>query len=350
LRWWQLQQLPLVRSDSGLLSDGSEVGLNSKTLRIGTRGSLLALRQSHWVRDVLIQQWPGLNVELQIIKTTGDIILDVPLAKVGGKGLFVKEIEEALSAADVDLAVHSMKDVPAVLPEGLMIAAIPLREDPRDVLVTHAARSLAEIAPKAKVGTSSLRRSAQLKVLRPDLVVENLRGNLDTRLRKVEDGHYDAIILAAAGLHRMGWQHRISQYLDADQFVPAVGQGAIGIEARAADREVLRYLVPLHHAVTAVAVTAERSFLKELEGGCQVPIAGHARVRGDEVEFTGLVASVNGDQVLRHSARAAVTDAQGLGWRVARELLAAGARRILDETYHNVPRAGHPRADARFFP
>jgi hydroxymethylbilane synthase len=326
------------------------VALNSKTLRIGTRGSLLALRQSHWVRDALMQQWPGLNVELEIIKTTGDKILDVPLSKVGGKGLFVKEIEDALLAADVDLAVHSMKDVPAVLPEGLLIAAIPLREDPRDVLVTHASGLLADIPAGAKVGTSSLRRSAQLKVLRPDLVVENLRGNLDTRLRKVHDGHFAGIILAAAGLHRMGWQHRISQYLDADQFLPAVGQGAIGIEARAADNEVLRYLAVLHHTESAVAVAAERSFLKELEGGCQVPIAGYARVQGGEVEFTGLVASVNGERVLRHSARAAVTDAQGLGLRVARELLAAGARRILDETYQNVPKAGHPGADARPFP
>jgi hydroxymethylbilane synthase len=324
--------------------------LNSKTLRIGTRGSLLALRQSYWVREALMQQWPGLVVELQIIKTTGDKILDVPLAKVGGKGLFVKEIEEALLAAEVDLAVHSMKDVPAVLPEGLFIAAIPLREDARDVLVAHAAGSLREVPRGARVGTSSLRRSAQLKALRPDLAVENLRGNLDTRLRKVQEGHYDAIILAAAGLHRMDWQQRITQYLEAAEFLPAVGQGAIGIEARRADSEVLRYLAPLQHLETAVAVAAERSFLKELEGGCQVPIAGHARIQGDQVELTGLVAAVNGDQVLRHRACAPVADAPALGRKVAQHLLEAGARRILDEAYRTTPEAGLARSDGDTYP
>jgi hydroxymethylbilane synthase len=324
--------------------------LNSKTLRIGTRGSLLALRQSHWVRDALLQQWPGLEVELHIIKTTGDKILDVPLAKVGGKGLFVKEIEDALLATEVDLAVHSMKDVPAVLPEGLFIAAIPLREDARDVLVAHAAGSLAEVPRGGRVGTSSLRRAAQLKARRPDLLVENLRGNLDTRLRKVQEGQYDAIILAAAGVHRMEWQQHITEYLDPDEFLPAVGQGAIGIEARLVDSEVLRYIAPLHHLETAVAVAAERSFLKELEGGCQVPIAGHARVRGDEVEFTGLVAAVNGDQVLRQRAWAPVADATALGRNVARRLLDAGARRLLDDVYRAAPEAGQARPDGNSYP
>ena len=307
--------------------------MKPKTLRIGTRGSLLALQQSNAVKSALEEYWPGLTVTLEIIKTTGDKITDVPLAKVGGKGLFVKEIEDALLAGEVDLAVHSMKDVPAALPEQLEIVAIPQREDARDVLVMHRGESLAELPERAKIGTSSLRRAAQIRLLRPDLVIENLRGNLDTRLRKVQEGLYDAIILAAAGLHRMGWQHRITHYLEPEQFLPAVGQGAIGIEARRTDAEVLRYLEPLHDPDTAFAVTAERSFLLELEGGCQVPIAGHAKVQGLEVEFTGLVASVDGREVFRSRARAPRSDVRRLGQAIARELLAAGAQRILAEVY-----------------
>jgi hydroxymethylbilane synthase len=307
--------------------------LNPKTLRIGTRGSLLALQQSNGVKSALEEHWPGLTVTLEIIKTTGDKITDVPLAKVGGKGLFVKEIEDALLAGEVDLAVHSMKDVPAALPEQLEIVAIPGREDARDVLVMHRGQSLAELPERAKIGTSSLRRAAQMKLLRSDLVIENLRGNLDTRLRKVQEGLYDAIVLAAAGLHRMGWQNRITHYLEPEQFLPAVGQGAIGIEARRADAEVLRYLAPLHDPDTAQAVEAERSFLLELEGGCQVPIAGHATVQGLELEFTGLVASVDGREVFRSRGRAPRKDAQRLGREIARELLAAGAQRILAEVY-----------------
>jgi len=318
--------------------------LKSRTLRIGTRGSLLALQQSQWVRDTLLHRWPGLTVELQIIKTTGDKIQDVPLAKVGGKGLFVKEIEDALLAREVDLAVHSMKDVPALLPDGLIIAAIPAREDPRDVLVTRGARSLKELPPQAKLGTSSLRRSAQVRALRPDLQVENLRGNLDTRLRKVEEGQYDAIILAAAGLHRMGWQARITQYLEPDEFLPAVGQGALGIEARADDAEVLGRLEPLHDPDSEVAVAAERSFLKELEGGCQVPIGGYARVIGDVVDFIGLVASVDGLVLLRRAGKAPVAEAAELGRRIALEILAAGGKAILDAVYcqASIAEVSHP--------
>ena len=307
--------------------------MKPKTLRIGTRGSLLALQQSNAVKSALEEHWPGLTVTLEIIKTTGDKITDVPLAKVGGKGLFVKEIEDALLAGEVDLAVHSMKDVPAILPEQLEIVAIPQREDARDVLVMHRGESLAELPGRARIGTSSLRRAAQMKLLRPDLMIENLRGNLDTRLRKVQEGLYDAIVLAAAGLHRMGWQHRITLYLEPEQFLPAVGQGAIGIEARRTDAEVSRYLEPLHDPDTALAVTAERSFLLELEGGCQVPIAGYATVQGLELEFTGLVASVDGREVFRSRARAPRSDARRLGQAIARELLAAGAQRILAEVY-----------------
>ncbi len=307
--------------------------MKTKTLRIGTRGSLLALQQSQWVRDELMRHWPGLTVELQVIKTTGDKILDVPLAKVGGKGLFVKEIEDALEVGEVDLAVHSMKDVPAALPDGLVIAAIPRREDPRDVLVARGVRSLDELPREAKVGTSSLRRAAQVKAIRPDLRVETLRGNLDTRLRKAEEGQFDAVILAAAGLHRMGWQARITQYLDPWRFLPAVGQGALGIEARVDDVEVLAILTPLHHPETTVAVKAERSFLAELQGGCQVPIGGYARITGEDVHLDGLIASVDGITLLRRSGQAPWAQASQLGRQIAQELLGAGGRAILDEVY-----------------
>lgn len=309
--------------------------MTNRVIRIGTRGSMLALKQSENVRKDLEALWEGLGVELHIIKTTGDKILDVPLAQVGGKGLFVKEIEDALLADAVDIAVHSMKDVPAFLPDGLEIGVIPRREDPRDVLVTRHGKLLSDLPAGARVGTSSLRRSAQLKRLRPDLSIETLRGNLDTRLRKLREGLYDAIVLAAAGLHRMGWEENISSYLDPSEFLPAIGQGAIGIELRSADEDVRRLLTPLHHPDTAVAVEAERSLLQELEGGCQVPIGGYARVLGDEVELTGLVASLDGREVFRSTQRAPRREARELGKRLAQELLAAGARRILEEVYRN---------------
>lgn len=293
----------------------------------------MALRQSEQVKAALSAMHPELRIELKIIKTTGDKILDVPLAKVGGKGLFVKEIEEALLARQVDLAVHSMKDVPAMLPEGLGIAAVPAREDPRDVLVSGKAGTLEELPHGAVIGTGSLRRGAQALALRPDLRVETLRGNLDTRLRKARDGSYDAVILAAAGLHRMGWKDRITAYLDPDVFIPAIGQGALGIEARADDREVWGLLRGLHDVSTASAVTAERAFLKELEGGCQVPIGGHAQVLGASVALTGLVASLDGRTLYRETRQAPCEEAERLGRELARELLDRGARTILEEVY-----------------
>ena len=306
-----------------------------RIIRIGTRGSLLALKQSTNVKETLEARWPGLRVELEIIRTTGDKIVDVPLAKVGGKGLFVKEIEDALLARTVDLAVHSMKDVPAILPEGLEIGVIPKREDPRDVLVSGSGAGISELPAGARVGTSSLRRSAQVKRLRPDAEVLNLRGNLDTRLRKLSEGQYDAIILAAAGLHRMGWKDRITAYLEPEVFVPAIGQGAIGIEFRSDDREVRRILSPLHDPDTAVAVVAERSLLKELEGGCQVPIGGFARVDATMVELTGMVSSLDGREMFRITRSGPRVEAAEVGRRVAGELLEAGARRVLDEVYRS---------------
>lgn len=297
---------------------------------------MLALRQSESIQASLEALWPGLQVGLAIIKTTGDKIQDVPLAKVGGKGLFVKEIEDALLDRSVDLAVHSMKDVPSLLPEGLEIAVVPRREDPRDVLISRRGRTLSELPPGCVLGTSSLRRSAQVKRMRPDIETRNLRGNLDTRLRKLEEDVYDAIILAAAGLHRMGWQDRITAYLDPMEIVPAIGQGALGIEIRSDDEEVRNLLAPLHHPDTATAVEAERSFLKELEGGCQVPIGGHARVQGDRVELLGLVASLDGLQVFRKMRDGARTEARALGSGLAREILDEGARAILEEVYNNL--------------
>lgn len=305
----------------------------SRSLRIGTRGSLLALKQSENIKTSLETLYPDLRIELRVIKTTGDKILDVPLAKVGGKGLFVKEIEDALLDRTVDLAVHSMKDVPAELPAGLMIGAIPAREDARDVLISRNGAGLKELPLGAIVGTSSLRRSAQLKRLRPDLEIQNLRGNLDSRLRKVRDGAYEAIILAAAGLHRMGWQDRITAYLEPAELLPAIGQGAIGVEIRGDDEELYRLLQGLHDSVTAVAVQAERSFLQELEGGCQVPIGGYAQVMGESVELTGLVCSLDGREAHRITRAARLAMAESLGRDLAREILDAGARTILDEVY-----------------
>lgn len=312
--------------------------MTHRILYIGTRGSLLALTQSQWVKETLERRWQESRVELKIIKTTGDKILDVPLAKVGGKGLFVKELEDALLEGAVDLAVHSIKDVPADLPHGLEIGAIPRREDPRDVLVSRTGKDLSNLPPNARLGTSSLRRAAQLKSLRPDLEIENLRGNLDTRLRKLQEGRYDAIVLAAAGIHRMGWNERITAYLNPTEFLPAIGQGALGIEIRTEDKAVRELIASLHDPDTAVAVQAERSLLKGLEGGCQVPIAGYAQVSDGQIELTGLVASLDGKQIVRRTRSASRDQAESLGRELARELLDAGARNILDEIY----RAGIP--------
>lgn len=309
--------------------------MKKRRVRIGTRGSQLALTQSRAVKEAIERLHPDCRVDLEIIKTTGDKITDVPLAKVGGKGLFVKEIEDALLEGSVDLAVHSMKDVPAELPGLLEIAVIPRREDPRDVLVVRGGGSLTDLTKGARVGTSSLRRSAQIKHLRPDVAIENLRGNLDTRLRKLEDGMYDAVVLAAAGIHRMGWRDRISSYLDPSVFLPAIGQGALGLEIRRDDFRTLDLIAPIHDPRTAVAVTAERSFLKELEGGCQVPIAGYAEAHGDTIVLTGLVASLDGRVIYRSTRSAGWQAAVDLGRSLARELLDAGAGKILEEVYHS---------------
>jgi len=310
--------------------------MKRRRIVIGTRGSKLALRQSLMVKEALENLWEGLEVELSIIKTTGDKITDVPLAKVGGKGLFVKEIEDALLAGSVDLAVHSMKDVPAELPSGLIIGAIPKREDPRDVLVSVSYRSLMDLPQGAVVGTSSLRRTVQIRMLRPDLKVETLRGNLDTRLRKVKEGLFDAVILAAAGIHRMGWHEVIAEYLDPQEFLPAVGQGALGIEIREDDREIAELVSKIHDKTTAFSVTAERSFLRELEGGCQVPIGCHCFVENGTVRLVGMIASLDGATVVRDEIKGRLDEAEMLGRKLAQELRRKGGEEILKSIYGKV--------------
>lgn len=300
------------------------------SLRIGTRGSQLALWQARWVQAAIVKQQPDVEVELVTIKTQGDKILDVPLAKVGGKGLFVKEIEQALIDGRIDLAVHSMKDMPAELPSGLTICAVPKRENPRDALVSVHHSGIDDLPRGARVGTSSLRRSAQLKHHRPDLEIVSLRGNLNTRLDKLETTDLSAIVLAAAGLIRLGMAARITSDLSEEQMLPAVGQGALCIETRDADPAVQSIVRRLDDPATHTAVLAERAFLKRLEGGCQVPIAGHARTEGDQVHLTGLVADLDGRTIIKNSITGRAEGADRLGRSLGEDLLSKGAGPILE--------------------
>lgn len=302
-------------------------------LRIGTRGSRLALIQAEWVRGRIEARHPGIRVEVVRIKTTGDKILDSPLSRIGGKGLFVKEIEDALLHGEIDLAVHSMKDVPAELPGPLMLSACPRREDARDALISREGRSIEELAPGAVVGTSSPRRAAQIRHLRPDLRTVPLRGNVDTRLRKLAKGEVDAVILAQAGLKRMGLQDRVTETLSAAKVLPAIGQGALGIEVRRRDEKTRGLLAFLNHADTEVSVRAERAFLKELEGGCQVPIAAFADLREGRIRLEGMVAELDGSRVIRDEVRGERDRPEALGIALAGRLIGAGARDILDRIY-----------------
>ena len=293
-------------------------------LVIASRGSQLALWQARWVAAQLSAA--GHPCRIEIVKTTGDRITDVPLAKVGTKGLFTKEIEEALLDGRADLAVHSLKDLPTELPEGLVLAAVPEREDPRDAVV---GRKLAELPSGARGGTNSLRRAAQLRQLRPDCRVESVRGNLDTRLRKLDEGQYDAIMLAAAGLKRLGWGDRIAEILDPEQMCPAVGQGALAIETRAGFEKVAL----LDHADTHTAIVAERAVLAALGGGCQVPIGAYATVSEGRVRLLAIVAAPDGSQVVGAQAGGPAAEAAEVGARMAAYLLERGARRILEAVY-----------------
>ncbi|WP_027180367.1 hydroxymethylbilane synthase [Maridesulfovibrio bastinii] len=304
-----------------------------KNITIATRGSKLALWQANHISDLLRKQYPGITVELLKIKTKGDKILDVPLAKVGGKGLFVKEIEEALIDGRADIAVHSMKDVPTELPEGLEVGIIPEREADTDTLLSVKYDGLGDLPEGAVVGTSSLRRQSQLLNLRKDLKIETLRGNLDTRINKLLSGDYDAIIVATAGLNRLGLSAPKREELTPPEFLPAVAQGALGIEYRIADADVREMLAFLHHEKTAYQVQAERGFLTGLDGGCQVPIAAWSKIDGDSVALTGFVADVDGSKPIRLEKTGPVTEAWKIGTDLAKEVLAQGAKEILDRVY-----------------
>ena len=342
---------------------------------IGTRGSKLALWQAEWIKSELRRLYPALDIELNKIKTTGDKILDVPLAQVGGKGLFVKEIEEAILRNDADIAVHSMKDVPTEFPDGLHLAAICEREDPKDALITSKKLKVIRLRRSEKfnphipplekggkgacekgghgrgtqsllydlpqgvtIGTSSLRRSCQLLSIRPDLKIGQLRGNLDTRLRKLDEGRFDAIVLAAAGIKRLGLSDRITEILPFEISLPAIGQGAIGIECRIHDEFIHGLIAPLNHPSTSVCVKAERAFLRRLEGGCQVPIAAHARLENSSLIIDGLVGSITGDRIIKSHIEGKPEQAEQLGVLLAEDVLSRGAKEILDEVYEkNVP-------------
>jgi hydroxymethylbilane synthase len=310
----------------------------NKKVVIGTRGSKLALWQAEWVKAQIEKLHPGIEVSLNRIKTTGDKILDVPLAKVGGKGLFVKEIEEALLQCEADIAVHSMKDVPAEFPDGLCLPVICKREDPRDAFIAQtgnnqsAVSSFRNLKQGATIGTSSLRRSCQLLHARPDLKIVQLRGNLDTRLRKLDEGAFDAIILAAAGVKRLGWSNRISEILDTEISLPAAGQGAIGIECRIGE-EINALIAPLDDPGTSICVTAERAFLKKLQGGCQVPIGAYAKLQQSGIIIEGLVGSLDGENLIRDRVEGDPAGAESLGILLAEKILARGGRKILDEVY-----------------
>ena len=310
----------------------------SREIRIATRKSALALWQAEYVKARLEASHPGLEVSLVPMVSRGDKLLDAPLAKIGGKGLFVKELETALLDHEADIAVHSMKDVPMEFPEGLGLYCICEREDPRDAFVSNRYDSLDALPAGSVVGTSSLRRQAQLLARRPDLQIQFLRGNVNTRLAKLDAGEYDAIILAAAGLIRLGFGERIRSSIGVDESLPAGGQGAVGIECRTADSEVHALLECLNHAPTATRVIAERALNKRLNGGCQVPIACYAVLEGEQLWLRGLVGQPDGSLLLRAEGRAPLAEAQALGVQVAEDLLAQGAERILKAVYGE---AGH---------
>jgi hydroxymethylbilane synthase len=297
-------------------------------LRLGTRGSRLAVAQSGQVADALRAR--GAEIEMVVIRTSGDRLADVALADFGGKALFVREIEEALLDGRVDAGVHSLKDMPAVLPDGLRLAAYPPREDPRDVLLTRSGGGLDELPRGARVATSSLRRRALLLARRPDLRIEPIRGNVDTRLRKLDEGLCDGLVMARAGLERLGLKPKHAEPLPVEEFLPAVGQGILGLEARAADGEVLEALRGVDHAGTRMQALAERAFLRRLGAGCHTPVAGHARIEGDAISIAGLVASLDGATVLAGEVSGLCSQAEELGERLGGELLARGARALLD--------------------
>lgn len=301
-----------------------------KNIKIGTRGSKLALWQAEWVKGEIERKNPLVHIDIVKIKTMGDKITDRPLAMVGGKGLFVKEIEQKLLNKEIDLAVHSMKDMPGELPHGLIIGAVPLRENPFDVLISRNNLSLADLPCQAKIGTSSLRRASQIKHARPDLTTESIRGNLDTRLKKLAAGEFDAIVLAAAGITRLGMKDKITQYLDETIMLPAVGQGALCIESRDNDKDTSSLLERLNHTETSITVAGERAFLKRLQGSCHIPVACFGKLEDTNIILTGLVASENGEQIIKETLKRNINSAEQAGIDLADILLSKGGREILE--------------------
>jgi hydroxymethylbilane synthase len=306
--------------------------MSLKRIRIGTRASQLALWQANWVKSELEKRYPGMEVSLLKIKTIGDKILDVPLAQVGGKGLFVKEIEEAMLRGEIDIAVHSMKDVPTEFPEGLGLHCITEREDPRDAVISRGVK-FADLPQGAKIGTSALRRQAQLLKVRPDLEMVIIRGNVETRISKLETEKLDAVILAAAGLKRLGFTDKVAEYLPTDFSIPAIGQGALGIECRLDNEELKKTIDFFNHPATAHAVRAERALLWRCEGGCQVPIAAFGEVSGSELRLTGFIASVDGKISVKGSISGPAEECEKLGIALAEQLLKDGGHEILAEVY-----------------
>ncbi len=301
-----------------------------KKITIGTRGSQLALWQANHIKSEIEGHFPEIEVELLIIKTTGDRITDRPLAMVGGKGLFVKEIESALLNKDIDLAVHSMKDMPGELPDGLTIGAIPTRENPFDVLIAKDNKMLTDYAPGAKIGTSSPRRASQIKHVRPDVQIESIRGNLDTRIKKLQAGEYDAIVLAAAGLRRLGQKDVITEYLDETVMIPAVGQGALCIETCENDNEIAPIMKTLDDSDTRICVEGERAFLKQIEGSCHIPVACFGKVMDTGIQMTAIVASEDGKQIIKEQITCPVDQVKNSGRKLADQVLEQGGRKILE--------------------
>jgi hydroxymethylbilane synthase len=302
-------------------------------LKIGTRGSKLALTQANFVAEKIKKIMPEAEIEICVIKTSGDIMQDISLLKIGGKGVFVKEIEDALLSSAIDLAVHSMKDVPTEIPEGLEFAAILQREDARDILASRDNRKIEQMPKGARIGTGSLRRSAQLLDILPDAVIVPLRGNLDTRLRKIETENLAGVIVAAAGMKRMGLVQRITQFLPVELMLPAVGQGALGLEVRTGDNELKKILAKINHAPTNTEIAAERAFLRCLGGGCRLPIAALGKLEGDKLSLEGLVASPQGSGIIRDKVKGTVFEAEELGKKLAEMILERGGKKFLELVY-----------------
>ena len=305
--------------------------MKSHKIIIGSRGSQLALWQANWVKSQLENLHGNADISIRVITTSGDKIKDVPLSKIGGKGLFVKEIEEALLAKEIDLAVHSMKDVPIEIPSQLEISIITKRENPLDALISKNGKKLADLPQGATIGTSSLRRSSQLLNHRNDFKIHPLRGNVDTRLKKVEEGKYDAILLASAGLNRLGWSNRITEEISHEIIIPAMGQGALGIETRLGDSKTYNFISSLNHEQTNYEVSAERALVGKLDGGCQVPIGAYAKIEGNLITLKGLVASLDGKIIHKSEIVGPIDDAINIGQDLGEELLKMGANEILEK-------------------